>query len=332
MIQEFKEFYMGTRGDKSLNYTAKADKMLSAVDIYEGSEREELMSDAMQYLIWDNEYDRVIEYCSKNLDRLTIDQYISQMYRNWFLALENSGRMDEAIALRSAKMEKYDEGGISNDVAEAYERLGDIDNALIYYDKYLIEEEGYLDTEDMEKIAKFYDAKGDYDNAARYLSIAAVNECRESAYLWQNTGRALAMTGKLDEAMKYFEVALKLNPKSENTQYCMGQVYQERGDQYRALHHYTEALKINPNNPMVYNNLGALAFDEDGDIKGAIEKIEAALEMNPDAPLKLTMHINLARLYHKISDYDNHNRHKKEIFKAAGFGSTEEDLNEEEEG
>ena len=331
MIQEFKEFYFGTRSDTSLSYTEKADKMLSGVDIYKGREREELMSDAMQYLIWDNEYDRVIEYCSKNIDSITIDQYINQIYRDWFVALENSGRMDEAIALRRATKEKRNYSKIYNDVAEAYERLEDIDNALIYYDKFLNEEEGYLDTEEMEKIAKFYDAKGDYENAARYLSIAAVNECVESAYLWQNTGRALAMAGKLDEAMKYFEVALKLNPKSENTHYCMGHVYQEKGDQYRAMHHYTEALKINPNNPMIYNNLGAISFHEDGDIKGAIEKIEAALEMNPDAQLKLTMHVNLARLYHKISDYDNHNRHKKEIFKAAGFGDLMKDDNEEEE-
>lgn len=331
MIQEFKEFYFGTRSDTSLSYTAKADKMLSGVDIYKGREREELMSDAMEYLNRDKEYDRVIDYCSKNIDSITIDQYINQIYRDWFVALENSGRMDEAIALRRATKEQRNDSKIYNDVAEAYERLEDIDNALIYYDKYLIEEEGYLETEEMEKIANFYEAKGDMINAGRYLSIAAVKKCEDSGYLWYNTGRALAIAGELDAAMKYFEVALMLNPKNEDAHYCMGHIYQEKGDQYRALHHYTEALKVNPNNPMVYNNLGALSFNEDGDIKEAIEKIEAALEMNPDAQLKLTMYVNLARLYHKISDYDNHNRHKKEIFKAAGFGELMKDDDEEEE-
>jgi len=329
MAQEFSEFYKEIILDKSLGYTAKAEKMLAEIDSYSGRDREELLSDAMNYLIRDKEYDRVIDFCSKNIDTVTIDQYINQIYRDWFTALENSGRMDEAIALREATKEERNDSSIYDDVAEAYEKLGDVDNALLYYDKHLIEEEGYLDTDDMVKIANLYEAKKDYVNAGRYLSIAAVNECKESGYLWQNTGRALAIAGKLDEAMKYFEVALMLDPECENTHYCMGQVYQEKGDQYRAMHHYTEVLKINPHNPMVYNNLGALSFNEDGDIKGAIEKIEAALLMSPDPQLKLTMHVNLSRLYHKISDYDNHNIHKLKIFEAAGFGGLLEDDDED---
>ena len=332
MIQEFSEFYRDIILDKTLGYTAKADKMLSELDSYTGRDREELLSDAFGFLLRDKEYDRVIDYSSKYIATITIDQYIDQIYRDWFTALEDSGRIEEAIALRKLR-QLGKEGGIYDDIAEAYERIGDIDNALLYYDKYLKEEDGYMDTDDMIKIANFYEAKGDLLSSARYLSIAAIKECEDSGFLFQNTGRALAMAGKPDEAMKYFEVALLLNPESENTHYCMGQVYQEKGDQYRAMHHYTEVLKINPFNPMVHNNLGALSFNEDGDIKGAIEKIEAALLMNPDDQLKLTMHVNLSRLYYKISDYDNHNIHKRKIFEAAGFGDfiTEEDDDEEEE-
>lgn len=88
---------------------------------------------------------------------------------------------------------------------------------------------------------------------------------------------------------------------------------------YRALHHYTEALKIQPAFPEVYTNLGAISFNENGDIKGAIENIETALQQSPDTNLLITLYLNLSRLYKKISDYDNHEYYKAKMMQAIGF-------------
>jgi len=325
MAEKFQDFYKDILMDKSLDNIAKADKLLDAKDSFEGEDWEWLLSLAVDYLLRGNAYDRVIENCSIYVPKTSHYQFHKELYRYWIVALEKTNRWEEAIELRKLKMDELDEKTMFGDVAEAYEEAGDWDNALLYYDKHLIEEEGYLETEDMEKIATKYEEKGDLINSARYLLIAAKNECSDSAYLWQNTGRAFALANQEDEAMQYFQIALILDPQCENALYCMGQIYQNKGDQYRAMHYYTEVLKINPLNALVFNNMGAMAFNEDGDIKGAIEKIEEALEMNTDPQMELTFHINLARLYNKIFNYDKHNFHKRKIFEAAGFGGMMEE-------
>ena len=331
MADKFWDFYRDILMDESLDNIAKADKLLDSMDLYEGEDKERLMSIIVEHLLRGKAYDRVIDLSSKYLPKTSHHQYHPEIYRYWIKALEKTNRWEEAIEHRTKMNVELGFKCMFYEVAEAYVEAEDWDKALIYYDKYLIEEKGRLDVDDMEKIAKKYEEKGDLINSARYLLIAAKNECSNSAYLWQNTGRALALANQEDEAMKYFEIALILEPKSENTLYCMGQMYQNKGDQYRAMHYYTEVLKINPFNAAVYNNLGAMAFHVDGDIKGAIEKIESALEMTVDPQLKLTLHINLARLYHKISDYDKHDFHKMKIYEAAGFGGIMEEDDEKEE-
>ena len=325
MIEEYQKFQFSVLSDATLSYSDRSNKLLAKVDDYFDGDRDALLSIAIYYLLRDGEYERVIALSSTNVATTNTHQYKQDLYLYWAQALEASNRMEEAIEVRRVKMVECNEGSMFYDVAKVYEKAGDIDNALQYYDKHLIEEGAYMDLEDMERIADLYEKRRDYTNSAKYLRLATIDECKRTDYLWQNTGRALALAGHPDEAMKYFEVALMLNPECENTHYCMGQVYQDKGDQYRAMHHYTKVLKINPNNAMVYNNLGAMSFNEEGDIKGAIEKIEEALEMSPDAQLKLKMHINLASLYKKISDYDKHNYHKKKIMEAAGFGGQLED-------
>ena len=332
MDKKFQDFYREIILDESLDNIERGEKLLAVMDSYEGEYWERLISVSIEHFLRGKAYERVIELCSEYLTKTSHYQFHPEIYRYWITALEKSNRWEEAIELRKKMNIELGYKFMFEEVARAYVEADDWNMALIYYDKYLIEEKGRLDVDDLEKIAKKYELEGDFINSARYLLIAAKAECSNSAYLWQNTGRALALANKEDEAMKYFEIALILEPQSENTLYCMGQVYQNKGDQYRAMHYYTEVLKINPFNASVYNNLGAMAFNEEGDIKGAIEKIESALEMTVDPQLKLTFHINLARLYHKISDYDKHSFHKIKIFEAAGFkGMMEEDDNESDE-
>ena len=333
MDTAYQDFYREILMDKATGFTEKADKLLTSLAVYTDRDKDQLLSNAVEYLLWDKEFARVIYYCTEYTATVTTPQYHAELYRYWIQALEKTNRWEDAIELRRKVMIELNGNSMYEDVAEAYEEAGDWDNALLYYDKHLKEENGWLETDDMAKIAKKYEERGDLTNSARYWQIAAVKACNEHEYLWENTGRALALAGKHDEALKYFAIALILEPNDENVLYSMGQVYQDKEDNYMAMHYYTEVLKINPTNPMVYNNLGAMAFNDDGDIKESIEKIEAALEMEPSSQLKLTMHINLARLYDKISDYDKHNYHKSKIFEAAGFGSfTAEEDDEDTEG
>ena len=330
MDTKFDDFYREILLNGSVDNIVKADKLLAAKDSFEGEIWERLISVAIEHLLRGKAFERVIELSSIYLTKTSHYQFHPEIYRYWIEALEKTNRWEEAIALRREMMIELGYSYMYLDVAESYEEAGDIDNALIYYDKNMNEEPGYMDSETMEKIAKIYEERNDYVNSARYLLAAAKYECKSSSYLWQNAGRAFALSNQEDEAMKYFQIALILEPDNENALYCMGQVYQNKGDQYRAMHYYTEVLKINPFNAMVFNNMGAMAFNDEGDIKGAIEKIESALEMTMDPQLKLTFHVNLARLYHKISDYDKHNFHKMKIYEAAGFEGMMEESDDDE--
>ena len=120
--------------------------------------------------------------------------------------------------------------------------------------------------------------------------------------------------------MFYFKMVLKIDPKHDNANYSMGQYYHMKDDIYRALHHYTEALKTNPKMEIVYNNLAAISYHENGNIAEAIENIEKALSVSDNNSNMLVMlYLNLSRLYAKISDYDKQEYYKGKMMEAAGF-------------
>ncbi|MBL0308611.1 MAG: tetratricopeptide repeat protein [Bacteroidetes bacterium] len=161
--------------------------------------------------------------------------------------------------------------------------------------------------------------------------MAAISESGESAWDWSMAGRALAMNGENEEAMFYFRVANKIDPKDSMIHYYLGQAYQDLGDQYRALHHYTEALKDRPDFPEVYNNMAALSFNEDGDIKSAIQHLEEALQHDPDDRMKIAVYKSLAQLHHKLANYDQHEYYKGKLLEAIGFPVDWEEGDDEEE-
>ena len=332
-MQTFQEFYIETIKDEKLDYKSKAEKLLANIDLFP-DDRDELQEYAVQYLFFAQDFEKVIAYCNEHMPSIKKEQPRRQMYGHWTTALEKSNQMEAAIELRKVEMLEFNIGTIYEDVAEVYLETGDKDNAILYFEKHLNEEAGWLETETLEKIATMYEEKGDFNNSGKHLLIAARQECVDYAYLWHNAGRSLAMANKIEEAMQCFKCALMIKPNHALSHYCLGQVYQDKEDKYMAMHHYTEALKINPNMAMVYNNLGAMAFNEDSDIKGAIEKMEEAITMEPNAQLLLTIYINLASLYSKISDYEKHAYYKGKIIEAAGFSSgfdeDEDELDDEE--
>ena len=68
----------------------------------------------------------------------------------------------------------------------------------------------FLDT-----YAWVYFKKGDYSLALAYIEYAIKNEKGESAELMEHYGDILFMNGRYDDAVVWWEKALKLNPDSE---------------------------------------------------------------------------------------------------------------------
>jgi len=60
----------------------------------------------------------------------------------------------------------------------------------------------------------------------------------------------------------------------------MGVLYRKKGDPETALSHYKKALKVHPDEPYIYYNIGRLHMDMKN-IEKAKEYFKAALEKDP---------------------------------------------------
>jgi len=75
--------------------------------------------------------------------------------------------------------------------------------------------------------------------------------------------------GKLDEAIKEYEASIKINPNSPEPFSNLGFAYYDKGDINNAIGAQMSALKMNPELANAYYGLG-LAFEAKGDKKNAI--------------------------------------------------------------
>ena len=242
-----------------------------------------------------------------------------QSIRIW--KYEELKQHEKALALRLEQAEEHiDYCKIYyHRLAKAYMALNDNENALKYYVYYSKLENDELDTNEFQEIAELYENAKDFKNSAKYHEKAAIWESRFSADDWQMTGRALALDGQIDEAMFNFKVSLKIEPNDAYSHYFMGKCYQDKKDKYRALHHYTQALKIDPEFAAVHLNIGAMEFNEEGDIKTAIECFEKAIDLDTEGEFLLILYRNLGNLYKQVLDFDKSQYYQGKIFELAGF-------------
>ena len=264
----------------------------------------------------------VVDRCEKYIPLLTVPEcrLFMQSIRIW--KYEDLEQYDKAIALRLEQAEEHTgHTHYYQDLAKAYKNIKDNVNAIKYYEHYMMLEGHNVDTDDFVELAELYEEVKDFKNCAKYHGMAAAFEARFSADHWQATGRALALGDELDEAMFHFKVALKIDPKDAHSHYYMGLAYQRKKDKYRALHHYTEALKIDPDFVAVHLNIGAMEFNDEGDVKAAIECFEKAIEKDTGGAFLLILYRNLRMLYKQILDFDKSEYYRGKIFELAGFPS-----------
>lgn len=284
-------------------------------------EKEYLQCFAGYYLDKSGHADEAISYLRKCLPGLTVQECIDDAYLSIQHAYYNTGRIAEAIKVMEETLAFKDGFAthIYEEIIEYAKQINDWDNILRY--GHLYEQECDFDGDVFEAMAQAYDAKRDYLKSAKYYDLAGQHTNNEDQYyLFCQAGRAYALAGDEEEAMFYFKMSTKLNPRDyASSYYYIGQCYQNKNDVYRAMQNYVQALKIDPNYPEVYNNLAALSFDEDSNIEVAIINAEKALEMNPDKNTLTTLYINLIRLNNMIADYDKKAYYEEKLFETLGF-------------
>ena len=104
---------------------------------------------------------------------------------------------------------------------------------------------------------------------------------KKNPVLVNKTGIAYHQLGQLDKAKKYYEQAIKLNPKYSEAHNNLGTVYYATKSLRRAVSAYKKALRISPNSPSYHMNLGMAYFQRKME-KEAMAEYRIALQLDPD--------------------------------------------------
>ena len=95
-----------------------------------------------------------------------------------------------------------------------------------------------------------------------------------------NLGMALASRGRLDEAIYHYTEGIRLKPDDAVGHYNLATVLDEKGETGKAMEHYQKAILLNPLYPDAYTNLGAdLILEQRWD--EALKYLKKAVELNP---------------------------------------------------
>ena len=131
--------------------------------------------------------------------------------------------------------------------------------------------------------------------ALTFLSHTQTSYWRSSETLWThdlictadnltadiNYGNVLLEKGKIDEAVAYYQKALRFKSDNADANVSLGYALIQKGKGDEAMPYLQKALEIKPDNPEAHNDLGIVSFGK-GNTSEAIAHFEKALQARPD--------------------------------------------------
>ena len=110
---------------------------------------------------------------------------------------------------------------------------------------------------------------------------AYIEAPQNSPVILNKIGIAYHQMLELDLAKKYYERAIKLDPKYSEAINNLGTVHYARKSYRKACSQYEKALKLAPNSASIHSNMGTAYFARKK-YKQAAEEYETALAIDPD--------------------------------------------------
>ena len=117
------------------------------------------------------------------------------------------------------------------------------------------------------------------DDVSLYAQVLAVNPASFLAY--NNLGLALQSEGRVAEALRHFEAAVRHNPEDALAHFNAGALLHDMGYRREAMDHFRAALAIDPANAASHVRLGAI-LAEIGERDAGIAHFREAIEQQPD--------------------------------------------------
>jgi Tfp pilus assembly protein PilF len=136
------------------------------------------------------------------------------------------------------------------------------------------------DEENYVHLGDVLDDLGQSDEAVKYYRLAlSINPVFFEAH--NNLGTVLAGEGRLEEAANHFSQALRIRPQAVEIHCNFGTVLTRLRRFDSASIHYAEALRLNPEYPEAHNGLG-IALAQQGRLDEAIIHFSKAVQIKPD--------------------------------------------------
>ncbi len=209
------------------------------------------------------------------------------------------------------------------DYPYALNYLGIIENAsrnysqaMVYFNQVI--KKHPKNAEAYDGLARAYSGLGHYTKAL--INFKKVKELKPNSWsVNYDIGFTQSLLGNKAEAIVSFEEALKaLAKKAKQAErdgsinfhtlkmhkamitLAMGTIYAADKEYNRALDYYQKALKINPDYPGIYNQIGR-TNQTLGDVNAALRNYEKEIKQNPDF---IEAYLNLAFTYRTLKEYD----------------------------
>ncbi|MBF0343504.1 MAG: tetratricopeptide repeat protein [Nitrospirae bacterium] len=139
--------------------------------------------------------------------------------------------------------------------------------------------------------ADYYD-QGRVDEAIKQYEIAIkLKSDYTDAYI--NLGNVYEKQGRLDDAIRLYQTALKINPDFADAHKNIGDLYHDQGRFQDAVMEYQTAIKLKPSFTEAYYNLGVV-YHKQGRIEEALKEYQKTLSLNID---HANTHNNLGVIY-----------------------------------
>lgn len=161
------------------------------------------------------------------------------------LALLDAGRVSEAIIVLERAVKLGDNSPqVSYALGLAYEQKGKLGEALHYYKRAVDADPQHWDAH--VALAELHERQNELEKALNsYLLAAAL---KPQPTLFNNIGRIYFLLGKRNEAIQYFQKAVKEDPAFVTARQNLAIAYRANGEFEKAAAEWNEVLKLQPDN------------------------------------------------------------------------------------
>ncbi len=194
---------------------------------------------------------------------------------------------DDETLWRHALACTTDNGEAELGLADAFNRQGRRDEAIVYYRR---AQQHATDSGPFNNLGAVLAQEGNLDEATALFRRAVEIE-PISFRAHANLGRTLARQNRFDEALEHFRRSLELNPLVATTHHDLAHLLLLQGNIDEARAEFERTIELDPRSAGARNDLALLLLDQ-GQIDAAIPYLEAALAIDPQF---LPAHLNLAR-------------------------------------